>query len=197
MKTYTTYSILFGLFFLGFSLQQGLAQTFTLDNSQSTMKVEGTSNLHDWEIDVEALRGTLEVEQNGESITFKKLSLKIEAESLKSGKRAMDKNTFKALDTDEHQYLTYTLKKVLDVQQTSASTYTVKTSGSLSIAGTTQTVTIPFEMQVEKQSVSLKGAHDLQMTVYNIEPPTALFGTITTGDTVKINFETPFINQTL
>ena len=46
-----------------------------------------------------------------------------------------------------------------------------------------------FKMKVAPNMVSLEGEKTFNMTDYGIEPPTALFGTITTGDEVTIKFK--------
>ncbi|RXG25909.1 YceI family protein [Leeuwenhoekiella marinoflava] len=198
MKKSILYPICFSLILLGFGLQKGFAQTYSLKNSESSMTVAGTSNLHDWECEVEDMSGKLAISQEGGVLTaLNKLELQIVAESLSSGKNGMDKNTYKALNTKKYKAITYSLKSVGSLEQISANTYSIKTTGSLTISGVTKTVSIPFEVHVLADQIVLSGAYKMQMSTYKIDPPTALFGTITTGDELHITFKTTFINQSL
>lgn len=198
MRTSLLYSICCSFCLLGASLQQGFAQTYSLANKQSTMTVAGTSNLHDWKLDVEEMSGTLTLSQEQEVLTaVNKLALQIVAESLASGKNGMDKNTFKALNTKAHKAITYSLKSVEHITQSGTGVFTVKTTGNLSISGVSNLVSIPFKLEVSADQVVLSGSYNLLMSSYKIDPPTALFGTITTGDALQISFKTTFINQSL
>ena len=162
------------------------------------MIVSGTSNLHDWEITVEEMQGTLQLNQeDGVVKALEELSLKIPVKSLKSGKSGMDKNTYKALDSKKYATITYRLKSVANLEQTAADTYAVKTNGSLTISGVTKAVSIPLKMKVSSKGLLLSGSYELLMSSYKVDPPTALFGTIKTGDELKITFKTSFINQSL
>ena len=157
------------------------------------MTVEGTSNLHDWDLTVEDMNGSLDLVKEGNSLkTIDKLHLTIPAESLKSGKRGMDKNTFKALDTDDHETISYHLKTVKNVNGKGGGSYTISTTGDLSLAGETRSIAITFDAKMDSGKLTLSGSQEIDMTDYKIDPPTALFGTITTGKEVTIIFRTTF-----
>ncbi|RXG13220.1 YceI family protein [Leeuwenhoekiella aestuarii] len=198
MKKSILYPICWSLFLLAIGLQNGFAQNYVLKNAESSMRVAGTSNLHDWELEVKDMSGRLAISQEDGVLTaLNKLELQIVAESLSSGKNGMDKNTYKALNTKKHKAITYRLKSVGSLEPARANTYLLKTTGSLTISGVSQTVSIPFEVRFLADEIVLSGAYKMQMSTYKIEPPTALFGTITTGDELHITFKTTFINQAL
>ena len=172
-----------------------LAQTFTLQKSASQMAVFGTSNLHDWELTVENMQGTIEVKLEGNVLkSISKLDLSILAESLKSGKNGMDKNTFKALNTKDYQNITYKLKSVESINAKSSGEYTVNTTGDLMLAGVTKPISLVFDAKIVQSMITLSGEKEINMTDYKIEPPKALFGTITTGEKVIIKFKATFTN---
>ncbi|TVZ25788.1 polyisoprenoid-binding protein YceI [Gillisia sp. Hel_I_86] len=178
---------------LFFSCQVSLAQTFKITNSSSDVKVEGTSNVHDWEITAEELQGTMSVEIIDEQLVkIEKLDFTVIAESLKSGKGGMDKNTYKALKTDKFPKITYNLVKVDNIDCTSSSKCKIIAKGYLTIAGTKKSIDLVFDAKINDDEISLTGSTSFKMSTYNVEPPTALFGTITTGDEVKIKFKTVF-----
>jgi hypothetical protein len=49
-------------------------------------------------------------------------------------------------------------------------------------------------MKIASNMVALEGEKTFNMTDYAIEPPKALFGTITTGDEITIKFKSIFTN---
>ena len=64
--------------------------------------------------------------------------------------------------------------------------------GNLTIAGATKPLEIIFDAKVSSNKIVLSGSKSLKMTDFKIDPPKAMFGTITTGDEVIIKFETVF-----
>ncbi|MDT0678447.1 YceI family protein [Autumnicola musiva] len=194
MNTFKNFGLLIGSFLIMIiSVQSSFAQTFSVKKAGSNMKIEGTSNIHDWEIEAEDFQGTLSAEfKDGQLTKINSLEFAVVAESLKSGKGAMDKNTYKALDTDKHKKITYSLTKVNNIDCTSSTKCIITTSGYLTIAGTKNPVNITFNAQANDSKIVLSGNESIKMSQYKIDAPTAMFGTITTGDEVKINFQITF-----
>lgn len=176
-----------------FSFQASIAQNFNVSKNGSTLKVAGTSNIHDWEINAEDFQGNIDVEmKDGQLVKINALNFAVVAESLKSGKGGMDKNTYKALKTDKNKRITYQMNKVNNIDCITTNECKVSTSGFLTIAGTKKPVDIVFNAKVAGDRITLSGDQNIKMTNFNVEPPTAMFGTITTGDDIKITFQTTF-----
>ncbi|WP_299399384.1 YceI family protein [uncultured Gelidibacter sp.] len=172
-----------------FATPQIYAQTYTLNNSASKLTVSGTSSLHDWDLDAEQQKGQL-VLNSATEMSIEKLTLQVTAESLKSGKSAMDKNTYKALDTKKHSTITFQLTEVKNIKASGADNYKVDVVGNLTIAGVTKKQQISLDMHATANKVTLKGKKAFNMSDFGIDPPKALLGTITTGDQVTITFHT-------
>ena len=191
MKLYSSLRILIATLLISTGVN---AQSYKLDNQSSSLTVDGTSNIHDWTIEAENTSGTIQLDFDEEKIDdIKNLEFTVRAESLMSGKSGMDKNTYKALNTDKHKSITYQLRKVNSIENTSGSTYKVSTTGNLTIAGAKKEINLNFNLKSDNRKIILSGEHKLNMTYYGIDPPTAMFGSIKTGDMVKIKFETQFI----
>jgi len=185
--------VLGSLLMLCVTTQISVAQTYELNNSSSTLEVEGTSNIHDWELTAEDQQGKLIAElADGQLVEISKLDFIVKAESLESGKSGMNKNTYKALNTDKYSQIVYRLTKVINIDCTTQGKCKVTTIGDLTIAGTTKPINITFDAQVTESQILLTGNKTLNMTEYGIEPPKALFGTITTGEKVNIKFQSYF-----
>jgi polyisoprenoid-binding protein YceI len=170
---------------------KSFSQQFQLNNPSSDLKIYGTSSLHDWHEEVEEQKGSISID-NSDNLTISALKLEIMSESLKSGKRGMDKNTYKALKTDTYKTITFQLNEVKSITKISDQNYKVEVYGNLTITGVTKKIQLNFELSLSDKSIKLKGEKSFKMTDYNIDPPTALLGTITTGDEVTIKFNTVF-----
>ncbi|NJW52330.1 YceI family protein [Salinimicrobium oceani] len=194
MKTTNNLRLLLGSFLvMVFSATTMTAQTYNVNSGASNLKVEGTSNVHDWEIAAKELQGAIKVKiEDGQLVQLDQLDFAVVAESLKSGKGGMDKNTYKALKTENHKRITYQLTKVNNLDCTSKTSCKISTTGVLTIAGTKQNVEMVFDAKVAGDKITLSGSKKIKMTDYKVDPPTAMFGTITTGDDVTIKFQTVF-----
>lgn len=194
MKTLKNLKLVFGsLLLMIVTAQISIAQTYNLNNSASTLKIEGTSNIHDWEIDAKEQQGKLVAElAEGQLVKLTQLDFTVKAESLKSGKGGMDKNTYKALNTDKHKQITYKMNKVNNIDCVTTGSCKVTTNGTLTIAGNSRPIDITFDAKVAGDKITFTGSKALKMSEYKIDPPTAMFGTITTGDQVTIKFTSTF-----
>lgn len=165
----------------------GLAQ-YKLDNNLSSMYIDGTSTLHDWTSTVEQMSGTLNAEVEGSTLKkLRSINVSIPVKSIKSGKSGMDKNTYNALDESNHPTITFKLK-TYSIGETE-----LTLSGELTIAGTTKMVKIKTPYEMTGNRIEIEGDHSMKMTDFNIEPPTAVMGTIKTGDEIVIRYNLVFV----
>lgn len=172
-----------------FWVGQTYGQEYTLSNEASELTVFGTSNLHDWDVKAETQSGKLVLDAS-DQLKITHLKVVVTAESLKSGKGGMDKNTYKALNTSKHKSIILEMKNISSISDLGNSTYRVSSVGDLTIAGVTQKTQLEFIMELSSNTVNLKGKKILKMTDYGVTPPKALLGTITTGDEISIEFNT-------
>ncbi|MEZ4775589.1 MAG: YceI family protein [Bacteroidia bacterium] len=185
MKRFTSITLLL----IGFLMQTTFAQTTFKASENSEVKINGTSTLHDWHANVKETKadGVFVVADNGlTALTSLKVSMKVE--SIDTGEKMMDRNTYKALKSESNPYITYKLKEVKTITPTSGG-YSLNTVGTLTIAGVTKTVNMLVKAKTNADgSLTFTGSHKLDMIEYQIEPPVAVFGTIKTGKDVTIEF---------
>lgn len=158
-------------------------------NSSSTVQIHGTSTLHDWTSDVTEFSGTFK-RDNGNGIeAIQSLQFEIKAESIKSGKGGMDKRTYSALDVKKHPMITYSLNNIAKQDSTSDGWSLYNSAGELEIAGTKKEVTFTVEGKENADgTMEFKGSTDMLMSEFGIDPPSAMLGTIRSGDEITIEF---------
>lgn len=192
MKIYLNKIIAIALFILTCSNWMA-AQESKLILGESKVKVFGTSNVHDWHIDGKMMSGKGNfILTDGALKSIESLTFIVESEQLKSGNSIMDNNTNKALLTKKFKSINYKLTSVSRITLLSENNYSVITEGDLMIAGTTKKITQLFNLKIKDKKVTIQGKTKLNMTTYNVEPPTALMGTIKTGEEVVVDFKATY-----
>jgi polyisoprenoid-binding protein YceI len=167
---------------------------------ESTMSVIGTSTLHDWTSTVTKIDGFMELDKKtadkgtlktGDEIVSVKII--VPAKSIISARGAtMDKKTYDALKAEQFPDITFEFSKIR-ISQVLNDQIQVLARGNLTIAGKTNVVDIPVVGKVNSPTqMVFSGAHKLNMKNYDMEPPSAMFGQIVTGEEVEIKFELIF-----
>ncbi len=190
--------VLFTFYIILFIGSAGLAQSLKLGISrESTMTISGTSTLHDWTSKADTLIGYVEVDKKmiergspkkGDKIIS--VHLEVPVKSIISPRGAtMDKKTWNALKSEEHPRIIFEMKegKIANIK---GSSFTVQAKGTLSIAGKTKDIEFPVGGEfVASGKMKFTGSYNINMRDYDVEPPSAMFGQIVTGEEVEIKFE--------
>jgi polyisoprenoid-binding protein YceI len=180
----TTVSIL-ALAFMLISLTS-YGQGRYAQSSTSRISISGTSTMHDWTMTSEKATYDAVFETNPQGVPQQVTSLvvSVSAQSLKSGKNGMDKNAYAALKTDKHKQITFQLASgKIDGK-------TIRCQGSLTIAGTTKQIEVETTYTILADgSIQCKGSKKLAMKDYNVEPPSFMFGSVTTGNEITVSFD--------
>ena len=182
---------------LVFTLGSAIAQQNTLTLlDKSTMKIDGTSNLHDWTANAKTINTNMsfsveELEAESPQNPVESLSLTIPVEQLESGKGGMNRRMYNALKKDNHPNITFELSSTtLEHVNPDSSSFTLNTSGMLTIAGVSKEVSFTVEGSIQDDgSYNFSGAHKINMTEYNVEPPSAMLGAIKCGEIVTVKFD--------
>lgn len=154
--------------------------------SSTSMTISGTSSLHDWTMKSESTTcdAVFQINSQGDPLQLVTMVVSVPSESLKSGKSGMDKNAYSALKTDKNKQITF--------QFTSGKIEgkTIRCVGSLTIAGTTKQIDLEATYTILSDgSIQWKGSKKLAMRDYNVEPPSFMFGTVTTGNDITVSFD--------
>lgn len=156
----------------------------------SSIKINGTSTLHDWEMTSNKLqsRGSFEVNSQNQLINLSDFSFSIEVKTLKSDNSRLDNNAYKALKTDKHNEITFKARtaKVQPINNKGA----VKVIGELQIAGMSKSKTFEATCTVENENlIRCTGKTKLLMTDFDVTPPSFMLGAMKTGDEITITYD--------
>ena len=121
---------------------------------------------------------------------IKSVEIRVPVDSIISPRGAvMDKKTYEALKSKDFPEIVFILNNNT-ISSANGTSFTLNASGDLTIAGVTKHVEFPVEGKfVSTNEMSFTGSYKLNMVEYNMEPPSAMFGQIVTGEEVTINFE--------
>jgi len=161
--------------------------TFQMGDSQKFV-VKGTSTIHDWDMESEGARGQAQIViEDGELKDIESLSVQVPVKSMKSGSNRMDRTAYSAIEADDHQYIQFDLTRVRNITSEH-----VLATGTLTIAGNTRTVSVRTNYQVNGNSVQFYGDQDISFSQFDLDPPTAMLGSIRTGDNLEVSFDVNF-----
>ena len=170
-------------------------ETYQLRTAE--ISISGTSSLHDWTSRTSELTATavLTVE-NGNLIDIPSLKVTIPVLSIKSEKgKVMDNKTYKALQSDDHPTITFKLQELNSVEANGEG-LDLTAMGQLTIGGNTQTIELAVKaITDDKGGFRFSGSKALKMTEFGIDPPTALLGTLKTGDDITVAFEVTLLKN--
>jgi polyisoprenoid-binding protein YceI len=187
------------ILFLCSPLHSMAQSVFRISPADNLVLIRGTSSLHDWQCRVEQITGQLETDlTEGKLAAVKTLLVSFVVSSIRSIREngayyeaGMDKNVYKALNSEKHPAIVFNLVRVNSIKP-SGNESTVDAVGTLRIAGTSREVPVVAKATLIGGGITFEGKVPLKMTDFKVDPPTALFGTIKTGNEVVIEFKVAF-----
>lgn len=188
-------SILAFFFILG-SVNAQEIQAQLLPDSE--MKIDGTSNVRDWDADVETIQAELLFE-NFESTDlrdlrpehFKSMKLTMPVESIDSGSRRLTNNIHDYLKEDDHPNITFSLNEVTNIEWEDE-VAVITAQGIINAAGKDHSVTMIVNATQNDGIITFSGEQNLKMTSFDIDPPTAVLGTIRAVDDFTVLYNIKF-----
>jgi len=182
------------------------ADAIRLNSKPGSLKVriEGTSNIHDWQVEGKLIGGFMEVGQNfpmepGKAAEPGKADAKVEAfipvRSLRSVEKdgspystKMDDVMYEKMRVTEFDRVHFRLQEMVlkEASKAKDAPNVFDAKGEVVVAGVTNTITLPGDGQLK-----IVGSIGLKMTDFKMEPPAPAIamGIIKTGDPVTVKFE--------
>ncbi len=187
MKTnYVTLSV-FILMFISSDLLLS-QQKYTLSQSVSSISIKGTSSLHDWTMEVHELICNSVVEIANTSLNkLDEVSFSCKVAKIVSNESSlMDSKAHDALKGDKFPVITFNSKEITGLKIV-GDQFSGNLSGLLTIAGKSKIESLPFLGKVVNANQwNVKGSIKIKMSDFNIAPPTAMLGTLKTGDEINL-----------
>ncbi|RXG11669.1 YceI-like domain-containing protein [Leeuwenhoekiella aestuarii] len=168
-------------------------ETFTIEKTrQIDMRLNGSSTLHDWEMDAKKSNGearfTFDTNDGNTLKSLDALTFNLEVLNLKSDSKGLDKNAYKALKSDTYKEIHYILSSSQIAPEKGG--YLLQTKGKLTVAGVTKDIVMNLHLVVHSpNAISCKGEYQLNMTDYNVEPPSFMMGLMKTDEDLTLGFD--------
>ncbi|HYS54368.1 MAG TPA: YceI family protein [Thermoanaerobaculia bacterium] len=166
--------------------------------SNSTVRITGTSTLHEWAMEGTTINGGIEIApeiasdptdaNSWKSNEPLQVSVTIPVSTLKSDHDRMTNIMRDAMKAAKYPDIRYQLIEA-DPPEGRSDHFTIKTKGKLTISGVTRDI----EMNVVAtrdagDRFTLAGEAPIRMTDFGITPPITMLGALKTGDQVKVAF---------
>jgi polyisoprenoid-binding protein YceI len=158
--------------------------------SYSSVSIAGTSTFHDWDMTSEKANCDIALNFDGANITgFSSLIFTVDAASLKSHHSGMDKDAYKALNSDKYPEISFA-SSYANIRPNGTNSYLTRAKGKLTIAGVSKDIWIFGVATVNPADMTVQatGSAKLKMSEFNVEPPRFMFGAVKTGDEVTVKF---------
>jgi hypothetical protein len=207
------YLFFVGLAILGLTLSTTHAHAdraqLQFQSGQSDMKITGSSTVHDWTcgevttrgyiavdrsvvedgtIELGTLASSLKDDEAGTPVT----KLNVPVKKMHCSKDGMDPKMYKALKANDHPTIEFDLEsvRVMDTSESETESLKLQSVGTLSIAGVERQIKMPVTVQnAGDTGLRVKGRKSMKMSDYDVEKPTAMWGTITAYDKVTVHFD--------
>lgn len=181
-----------------------------LSTAGAKVRIEGTSSVHDWQMEGHIIAGFVEAGANfpiepGQELKAGKADARVEARipvrTLKSLEKdgrpysdSMDNVVYEHLKEQTNKFIRYYLSELVlkETPKTKDAPYVFDSKGALVVAGATNTISMPvYVTPLGDKKVKITGTVPVKMSDFGIDPPhpTGLGFLIKTGDEVKLFFE--------
>lgn len=162
-------------------------KNYTLD-AKTNFSVAGTSTLHDWVMKSESKTGKANLTVANSKLTaITSIDITLPVETIKSEKTKMDKIAYETLKADKNKNIKYVLKSAVKVNET-----TWDLTGTFTIAGVAKVLKTQVKTSVVNGIVNMQGSNKITFKEFGMKSPTAMLGTIKTGEDLTVKFNINF-----
>ncbi|MGF1669394.1 MAG: YceI family protein [Balneolaceae bacterium] len=190
------------LLLLTFGIQELSAQIEESLNisGASSIEIDGTSTLHDWTVEATEFTVEFKVPRSWtKGVDFwipeevESLIVRVPVEKLESGKGGMDRRMYRALKKDEYPDIVFIYENMEIVDTGEENVRVLNINGELTTAGKTLPVVLNVRGKIlSTNALKFSGQYEMKMTDFDVDPPSAMLGTIKSGDEITIRFDIIF-----
>lgn len=180
---------------VAFTLLSGLMpQSTTIAykiSPESKVWVEGTSTIHDWTCGATEIKGTVELTFGTDMApAVSAAQVTVPIKKMDCDNSTMDRKLQKALKMKDTPNLLFEFESATTQDAAVADSFEVATLGYMMIAGQTRRITVTqYLTERVDGTIIFRGSFPVSMKDYGVKPPTALLGTIRTGNEVTVFFK--------
>ncbi len=185
------------------NISQSGAQSYLLENvtieKGGKVWIEGEAGKINYECNAENLSGVGKINNPGNPLNSIneedgaiEISVSLPVEALSCGKRAMDKDMYEALKSDNFPNINYKLisAELADEENDKTEWMNIHTRGVMEIAGVQDTTSFVVQGKLlNDNKFQVKGSKQIHMDTYNIERPTAMLGLIKASKDLSVHFD--------
>lgn len=171
------------------------AVTYTF-HEDSEMTVYGSSNVRDWTMDVLEINGQVSVQPAADNglPTIERVLVEVPVDSMLSERGSQNEKAHKALNKNRQPVIYFRSESITVSPGPEADAFEATAEGELILAGERRTVTLQAEgTRTENGAFRLQGEHELLMTDFGIDPPTALLGALRVTDEIRVAFDVTLV----
>jgi len=173
------------------SRAQETGMQLTLEEGHEMM-IDGTSNIRNWDAEIKTVNAEFVMNEFDMSSLaslsadhFETLELSVPVEDIESGSGKLTRNMHKYLKEKDHPMITFSLTTI-DSVTVNGNKATIAANGIVNAAGVDHETNMTVDATFQDGKVTFSGTQPLLMTDFDIDPPTALFGTIRARDEIDI-----------
>lgn len=181
---------------IGFNFMGFAQSTYRIkETAEVDLILSGTSTLHDWEMTALSTTGAAQFVFKANNIVeldaIKSLSFTLQVTDLKGDSDGLNKNAYEALKSNQYQQIRYKLtSSKISLEK---GEYLIKSIGKLTVAGVTKDIEMDVNYAMNGDgSINFKGSYNLNMTDYNVEPPSFMWGAMKTSDAVTLSLNVDY-----
>lgn len=162
----------------------GVANAQTYKTVSGSIKVDGTSNLHDWVMNASSVPAEAQFAVSGNQVSdVTAFTLNFPVKNLKAKEDLMNSRAYKAMNADKYPTITFKLTNA------EVKGGVVTGSGNLTISGVTKAIALSGKAAENADgTVSISGANKIKLTTFGIKPPTFMLGALKVGDDVTVEY---------
>jgi hypothetical protein len=187
--------------FLSLTTINSKSQSFVLSKESAPILISGTSTLHDWKMYLKIFDCNANFILKGSLLKgIDAVSFSCKATDLKSDNSLMDRKAYSALKFTAFPEIKFTSTSAIEISPDN-NKFRDYLAGNLFIAGKSVPVSIPLTGALSNingtNKIDVSGEIELKMSDFDITPPTAMLGTLKTGDKVKVSFSFQFLMKSV
>lgn len=151
------------------------------------LKIIGKSTIRVWKMTSRVASGHGIFQLEGDKIVgIDILEVQMQAESLTSGTKGLDRHAYESLDTSRFPIVKFSLQELKGVGDS------WEARGDFIISGVTRQVVFPVKIEQIGNQVNFQGEIPIKFSDFEIVTPTNFFGIVKTHDDARILFNTTF-----